>query len=511
MSATNSTIASTSSPETATVALSTAASSKLVPAAVPAVSPWGKALDSNTPDTVSSAKSKEALTHSKIQKSWPAAESALKTTTSPKVKQTPQMPKVKSTGKEKWVKYDAEIIISSSTGGNQHNGNNQSKKKNSNNGNGAGNNNNSQKNNQNNGKKKQNTASSKAHRKDQNKKNDHHQGANGQEKKSHSKNTNASTPEKKLANSMSNISIDGGKPSEPDREESASPNTVPVENETTSGSNGENKSGTLNNGAIDGVDEQEIDNYSNQQRAQFKKQYRNSEPDLPSPNAQGGYKRRFNNKGFNPRNSFGGFQNIPMVNPGFNNYYMPMVIPPNSFSYGVPTQRFPPQQFGSVPQNPVSRSNSHSPLKGDYATINGVPQGFDPTGASAGFSPQFVQQQALFTPYQQDPNALIVSTVSYYFSDENLGKDIYLRRNMNSKGFVPLSVLINFNKLKSLTGGDMNVLLNALQNFPEVEIVNGKIRRSYNWGIWIVSFDKRLPAGQDDDEDESVTEATKDS
>ena len=39
----------------------------------------------------------------------------------------------------------------------------------------------------------------------------------------------------------------------------------------------------------------------------------------------------------------------------------------------------------------------------------------------------------------------------YYFSDENLQKDFFLRNQMDEEGFVPISVIANFNRLQALT------------------------------------------------------------
>ncbi|OCK78937.1 hypothetical protein K432DRAFT_279072, partial [Lepidopterella palustris CBS 459.81] len=39
----------------------------------------------------------------------------------------------------------------------------------------------------------------------------------------------------------------------------------------------------------------------------------------------------------------------------------------------------------------------------------------------------------------------------YYFSVDNLCKDMFLRKRMDSKGFVLLSVIAEFNRIKQLT------------------------------------------------------------
>lgn len=59
--------------------------------------------------------------------------------------------------------------------------------------------------------------------------------------------------------------------------------------------------------------------------------------------------------------------------------------------------------------------------------------------------------------------------VEFYFSDSNFRKDSFLKTAADSdpEGFVPISVLLTFNKLKSLTT-DETVVANALKSSFEV-------------------------------------------
>lgn len=41
--------------------------------------------------------------------------------------------------------------------------------------------------------------------------------------------------------------------------------------------------------------------------------------------------------------------------------------------------------------------------------------------------------------------------IEYYFSPENLDTDIYLRRKMDAQGYIPLSSIASFNRVKSLS------------------------------------------------------------
>ena len=44
-----------------------------------------------------------------------------------------------------------------------------------------------------------------------------------------------------------------------------------------------------------------------------------------------------------------------------------------------------------------------------------------------------------------------MSCSEYYFSDDNLQKDFFLRNQMDDEGFVPISVIAGFNRLQALT------------------------------------------------------------
>lgn len=93
----------------------------------------------------------------------------------------------------------------------------------------------------------------------------------------------------------------------------------------------------------------------------------------------------------------------------------------------------------------------------------------------------------------------VVYQVEYYFSVENLCKDTYLRKQMNSAGWIPLAILAGFNRLKVLTGGDYNLFLEATKWAPSVEVAGEKIRARANWELWVLPVADRSAAGKDED------------
>lgn len=93
----------------------------------------------------------------------------------------------------------------------------------------------------------------------------------------------------------------------------------------------------------------------------------------------------------------------------------------------------------------------------------------------------------------------VVYQLEYYFSVENLCKDLFLRRQMNSAGWIPLTVLADFNRLKVLTGGDYNLFLEATKWAPSVEVAGDKVRTRSNWELWVLPVAERLAGGKDEE------------
>ncbi|KAF7724762.1 La ribonucleoprotein domain member 1 [Apophysomyces ossiformis] len=79
----------------------------------------------------------------------------------------------------------------------------------------------------------------------------------------------------------------------------------------------------------------------------------------------------------------------------------------------------------------------------------------------------------------------ILQQIEYYFSIDNLCKDLFLRGQMDAQGYVDLKLLANFNRVKGLTT-DMSLILEALQQSELLELSNGKIRRKEGWETWVL-------------------------
>jgi la-related protein 1 len=92
--------------------------------------------------------------------------------------------------------------------------------------------------------------------------------------------------------------------------------------------------------------------------------------------------------------------------------------------------------------------------------------------------------------------------IEYYFSLDNLIKDDYLRKQMDSQGFVLLTTLSEFKRLRALTQ-DVDLLRFICQSSHALEWrlgVDGKdrVRVRDGWQQWVLEKSKRDPVAQND-------------
>lgn len=79
------------------------------------------------------------------------------------------------------------------------------------------------------------------------------------------------------------------------------------------------------------------------------------------------------------------------------------------------------------------------------------------------------------------------SQIEYYMSMENLCRDVYLRLQMDSNGWVDINVILSFNRMKSICN-DARLVLEGLQGSEvvQVEAEMNRIRRKGDWKEWII-------------------------
>ncbi|KAK6115717.1 hypothetical protein DH2020_007986 [Rehmannia glutinosa] len=97
----------------------------------------------------------------------------------------------------------------------------------------------------------------------------------------------------------------------------------------------------------------------------------------------------------------------------------------------------------------------------------------------------------LFSPANENPlTNMIVKQIDFYFSDDNLVKDNFLRSNMDDHGWVPITLIASFRRVQQLTK-DIPVILESLRYSTVVEVQGDKVRRRNEWNKWLHSSNRR--------------------
>ncbi|KAK2725487.1 hypothetical protein QYM36_000095 [Artemia franciscana] len=74
--------------------------------------------------------------------------------------------------------------------------------------------------------------------------------------------------------------------------------------------------------------------------------------------------------------------------------------------------------------------------------------------------------------------------IEYYFSDENLQKDFFLRRRMDSEGYLPVSLIASFHRVQALTQ-DVSLVIQSIKDSGALELRDGvKVRTRANPTKW---------------------------
>ncbi|UNI15201.1 hypothetical protein JDV02_001757 [Purpureocillium takamizusanense] len=90
---------------------------------------------------------------------------------------------------------------------------------------------------------------------------------------------------------------------------------------------------------------------------------------------------------------------------------------------------------------------------------------------------------------------MLKSQIEYYFSIENLCKDMYLRKRMDSQGFVNLHFVAAFKRIRELTS-DMGMIRAVCEASVELDYVVGedeieRLRRRSNWQTFVLPLEER--------------------
>ncbi|GAB2226257.1 hypothetical protein Drorol1_Dr00022058 [Drosera rotundifolia] len=106
--------------------------------------------------------------------------------------------------------------------------------------------------------------------------------------------------------------------------------------------------------------------------------------------------------------------------------------------------------------------------------------------------PMFLPPQESLPPQDSFLPARIVQQMEYYFSNENLVKDTYLRSQMDGQGWVPISLISGFKKMTELTN-NIQLIIDSVKVSSLVEVQGDKIRRRDDWDKWIIAPSLQSP------------------
>ncbi|KAG2233286.1 hypothetical protein BDF21DRAFT_414317 [Thamnidium elegans] len=82
----------------------------------------------------------------------------------------------------------------------------------------------------------------------------------------------------------------------------------------------------------------------------------------------------------------------------------------------------------------------------------------------------------------------ILQQIEYYFSIDNLCKDMFLRSQMDTEGYVPITLIAGFNRVKGLTT-DMNLIRSSLSLSKLLQVkedCGDLLRKREGWETWVL-------------------------
>ncbi|PWA99253.1 winged helix-turn-helix DNA-binding domain-containing protein [Artemisia annua] len=214
---------------------------------------------------------------------------------------------------------------------------------------------------------------------------------------------------------------------------------------------------------------------------------------------------------------YGGMAPWPPHIPVHGYAYPPALAPyppggnPNAYGVEIPNRRPNVQDnqkpLGPKENNDVQQQNS-GPRPFTRPPFFGPPAGFIPGPAFAGppgsivylpaippFSvrvphPPFVVPHPpgagipMLPAQAQALKASLRGQIEYYFSDQNLLGDQYLISLMDDQGWVSISTIADFKRVKRMST-DIPFIVDALMSSSTLEVQGDKVRKREGWSKWI--------------------------
>lgn len=184
--------------------------------------------------------------------------------------------------------------------------------------------------------------------------------------------------------------------------------------------------------------------------------------------------------GYTARQNSGPYS--PPVGQPFSNQYMPA---PSRGRGGARSHSIP---NGGMHGSRFMQNGQVPPYMGPLQTTG---QGFDY------HQPMQSMNATPYNPYVESVTvvALVTMQIEYYFSIDNLCKDVFLRKHMDGQGFVFLTFIAGFKRIQALTH-DFDLLRYACQESAILELVRGsdgadRLRRKEGWEKWVLVEEER--------------------
>lgn len=102
---------------------------------------------------------------------------------------------------------------------------------------------------------------------------------------------------------------------------------------------------------------------------------------------------------------------------------------------------------------------------------------------------------------KQEPREAFILQVDYYFSVENLIRDVFLRKMMNAEGYVSLAAILDFKRVQIIINGIQNsidnsdkqaaalrIVLDAVKEFKNVDVLYAEGTDASNAGVADISL-----------------------
>ena len=88
-------------------------------------------------------------------------------------------------------------------------------------------------------------------------------------------------------------------------------------------------------------------------------------------------------------------------------------------------------------------------------------------GGTVYFNPSYVEEGILMD--------LVKKQVEYYFSEDNLQRDFFLRRKMDKEGWIPISLIASFHRVQALTQ-DVALIIKSLKGSEVLELAEDSVK-----------------------------------